>query len=185
MIINKTTIPGCFEILPKVIKDKRGVFVKTFQRSLFEENRLETVWVEEYYSLSKRRVLRGLHFQVPPHDHAKLVYCVIGKVLDAVVDLRINSPMFGQHILFDISAEKANMIYIPRGLAHGFYTLSESAIMMYNVSTIYAPEHDTGILWNSAGIAWPDDRPVISKRDAGFPSLSDFTSPFLWRKVEK
>ena len=84
--------------------------------------------------------------------------------------------------MFDLSAEKANMIYIPCGLAHGFFTLSETAIMMYKVSTVYAPDHDTGILWNSVGISWPDDKPLVSKRDEDFSCFSDFESPFVWRE---
>ena len=184
MIIKTTCINGCFEIFPHVRKDERGLFVKTFHESMFKENGLETDWAEEYYSLSKRGVLRGLHFQTPPYDHVKLVYCVAGSVLDAVVDLRVGSPTYGQHQMFDLTEEKANMIYLPCGLAHGFYTMSEKAIMMYKVSTIYAPDHDMGILWNSAGISWPDTECVISDRDKEFPSLANYESPFTWREKQ-
>jgi len=180
----ESAIPGCFEIVPRVLEDKRGLFVKTFHRSVFEDKGLDTAWVEEYYSLSKRGVLRGLHFQLPPYDHAKLVYCVAGEVLDAVVDLRVGSPTYGQYALFDVNAEKADMIYIPCGLAHGFYTRSETAIMIYKVTTVYSPDHDTGILWNSAGIPWPDRTPIISDRDTEFLRLSDFQSPFVWQEVK-
>jgi len=179
--IKQTEIPGCFEIFPKVFRDERGVFVKTFHEDVLRERGLETRFAEEYYSFSHKRVLRGLHFQLPPKDHVKLVYCVSGKVLDAVVDLRVGSPTYGEFETFELSSEKANMIYIPKGLAHGFYVLSESAIMMYKVTTVYSPEHDTGILWNSVGIPWPDLNPIISKRDSEFKSFRDFKSPFIYQ----
>jgi dTDP-4-dehydrorhamnose 3,5-epimerase len=178
--IRQTKIPGCLEILPQKLKDKRGFFVKTFHKDMFRKYLLETDFVEEYYSFSYKRVLRGLHFQVPPMDHVKLVYCISGKVLDVVVDLRIGSPTYGEFEMFDLSSEKANMIYIPKGLAHGFYVLSDNAIMVYKVSTFYSPEHDTGILWNSVGIPWPDEKPIISKRDSEFLSFKDFKSPFFY-----
>lgn len=180
MEIKKTKIPGCYEILPKILKDERGHFVKTFQKDIFQKSGLETDFVEEYYSVSRKCVLRGLHFQVPPADLVKVVYCVAGQVLDAVVDLRVGSPTYGQHQIFEMSSEKANMVYIPRGLAHGFYVLSDSAIMLYKVTSLYSSEHDAGILWNSVGIQWSDQAPIISKRDSGFPSLSNFVSPFFY-----
>ncbi|OGR64993.1 MAG: dTDP-4-dehydrorhamnose 3,5-epimerase [Elusimicrobia bacterium GWB2_63_22] len=172
-------IPGCFEILPVVREDERGRFVKTFHEPDFKELGLETRFLEEFYSVSRKGVLRGLHFQRPPHDHVKLVYCAAGKVFDAVLDLRRDSPTYGKHAVFEVSAEKANSIYIPRGLAHGFFTLSENAAVVYKVSTVYSQEHDSGILWNSAGIHWPDNSPTISGRDAGFVRFGDFTTCFL------
>jgi len=180
--LKHSKIPSCFEIIPEVFKDERGTFVKTFHEGVFKKNSLETNFAEEYYSFSCKGVLRGLHFQLPPVEHVKLVYCVSGKVLDAVVDLRVGSPTYGEFETFELSAEKANMIYIPKGLAHGFYVLSESAIMMYKVTTVYSPEHDTGILWNSVGIPWPDEKPIISKRDSEFIAFKDFKSPFVYQK---
>jgi len=119
MIFTKaeTDIPGCFELFPRKMDDMRGCFVKTYHHSAFEAHGLETDWCEDYYSVSHKRVLRGLHFQLPPHDHAKLVYCTVGSVLDAVLDMRIGSPAYGCHSLREVSAEKANMIYIPKGVA--------------------------------------------------------------------
>lgn len=174
----EAAIPGCFEIRPRIFDDLRGRFVKTFQRELFAEHGLNTDWPEEFYSVSKQGVLRGLHFQLPPHDHEKLVYCAAGEVLDAVVDLRVGSPTYGRNAIFRLSAETANMVYIPRGLAHGFLTLGASATMMYKVASVHAPRHDAGILWNSAGIDWPVDSPIVSARDAGFAPLEQFISPF-------
>jgi dTDP-4-dehydrorhamnose 3,5-epimerase len=176
----ETKIPGCYEFQLNVFKDERGSFVKTFHQDIFSSYQLETNFAEEYYSVSHRNVLRGLHFQLPPQEHTKIAYCVQGQVLDVVVDLRVGSPTYGKFETFDLSAEKANLIYIPPGLAHGFYVISEMAIMMYKVSTVYSSEHDRGILWNSAGIPWPSTNPIVSKRDSSFATLSDFNSPFVY-----
>ena len=181
MTVRETSIPGCCEITSRIIRDERGVFVKTFHQEFFQQHNLNTEWREEYYSVSHRGVLRGLHFQLPPHDHEKLVYCTSGTVLDAVVDLRNGSPAYGRHLLVELNAEQGNMLYLPRGLAHGFYVTSDSATMMYKVSSVYAHDHDSGILWNSAGIPWPDDAPELSARDTGFSSLESFSSPFYYR----
>jgi dTDP-4-dehydrorhamnose 3,5-epimerase len=121
-----------------------------------------------------------MHIQLPPVDHIKMVYCVQGKVMDAVIDLRIGSPTYGRHEIFELSAEKANSIYIPKGMAHGFCALSENTIMVYKVSTLYSPPHDSGLLWNSAGISWPISEPILSERDQSFPTLSQFESPFRY-----
>lgn len=183
MRIEPTAIPGCFQLVPDIRADERGSFVKTFREDLFREHGMATSFAEEYYSLSKRNVVRGLHFQLPPHDHAKLVYCVQGAVLDAALDLRRGSPTYGQHVTFELSAENGHMLYLPAGLAHGFCTLGEQAVMMYKVTSAYAPQHDSGIRWDSAGIAWPDDvqrAPLLSARDQGFATLAEFDSPFVY-----
>lgn len=180
--VKPTIIPGCFEIIPAVFTDDRGRFVKTFHRDMFEQQELEIDWREEYYSTSRKGVLRGFHFQLPPHDQAKLVYCVYGEVCDVVLDLRLGSPTYGKHAMFQLNGIAAQMIYIPKGCAHGFYTRSDQATMMYKVSTVYAPTHDAGLLWNSAGVPWPDDNPILSDRDKTFPSFAEFTAnPFSYR----
>lgn len=178
--IKASTISGCFELQPKVLHDARGKFVKVFHEQAFAAHGLETAFAEEYYSVSHRNVIRGLHFQLPPMDHVKLVYCVAGEVLDAVVDLRVGSATYGQYALFELSAAKANSIYIPKGMAHGFYTRSAQATMVYKVSTIYSPPHDEGVLWNSAAIPWPTSDAVLSARDEGFLPLDQFVSPFRY-----
>jgi dTDP-4-dehydrorhamnose 3,5-epimerase len=180
MDVKETKISGCYEIQPQVFQDDRGSFVKTFHQDIFDSHHLETNFTEEYYSISHRNVLRGLHFQIPPQHHVKLVYCVQGQVIDVVVDLRVNSPTYGEFQSFDLCAERANLIYVPPGLAHGFYVTSEVAIMIYKVSTVYAPECDAGILWSSVGIPWLSDHPILSKRDREFTSLADFNSPFIY-----
>ena len=175
-----TILPGCYEIQPKLIKDERGYFVKTFHEEVFRQNGLVTHFAEEYYSYSTKNVLRGLHFQVPPMAHTKIVYCLSGKVLDVIVDLRRGSPTYGKHVTIDLDAEKANMVYIPQGLAHGFYVTGSHAILQYKVTTVYSPENDSGILWSSVGIDWPDSHPIVSKRDQSFLPFEAFDSPFRY-----
>ena len=184
MEIITTRISGCYEIRPTVVRDERGTFVKTFHQDLFAGYGLATAFAEEYYSVSRFRVLRGLHFQVPPREHVKVVYCVKGRVLDAVVDLRRGSPTYGQYAAIEITGDAANMVYMTCGLAHGFYVLSEEAIVVYKVTSIHSPEHDTGIHWNSAGIPWPDRQPIVSLRDSGLVHFAEFQSPFRYESSQ-
>jgi len=176
MEINATKIPQCYEIISKVLRDKRGVFVKKFHQDIFKEYQLNLDFAEEYYSISHKDVLRGLHFQLPPMDHVKMVYCVLGSVLDVVVDLRVGSPTYRHYITFDLNSDKANTIYIPKGLAHGFCVTSEVAILVYKVSTVYDRKLDTGIVW-------PTQTPIVSDRDQGFQALSEFDSPFNYTEI--
>ncbi|MFA6310324.1 MAG: dTDP-4-dehydrorhamnose 3,5-epimerase [Sterolibacterium sp.] len=178
--IRETGIPGCLEIQPMVREDPRGRFVKIFHGPEFQKLGLETEFREEYYTTSRQNVIRGMHFQVPPFDHVKLVYCPEGSVFDVAVDIRKNSPHFGRFISIELSREKGNAIYIPKGFAHGFFVTSASATLVYKVSTVHSPDHDQGILWNSIDIPWPTERPSISDRDCSLPRLVDFDSPFLY-----
>ena len=149
MNILATPIDGCFEIRPDKFRDRRGSFVKTFNYSAFLEAGLRTDWKEEYYSVSVKHVIRGMHFQIPPHDHAKLVACLKGEIRDVVVDLRKSSSTFGQCHSVLLSAEQGNCMYVPEGLAHGFLSLTEDALVTYKVTSEYHPESDAGILWSS------------------------------------
>ena len=178
--IRPTKLAGCFELTSVVRRDARGFFVKTFHRTFFEQNGLASDFKEHYYSSSNAATLRGMHFQRPPHDHEKLVCCLSGEVLDVVVDLRVGSPTYGQADRIVLSQERGNLLYIPCGLAHGFYTLSAPAIMLYTVTTEYQPTHDAGIHWRSVPVEWPNHDPIVSERDAGFPMLEDFQSPFVY-----
>lgn len=173
-------ISGVFEIRPIVRTDARGSFVKFFHRSTFTAQKLDLEFAEMFHTTSHAGVLRGLHFQTPPHDHVKLVSCVAGTVFDAVVDLRQGSPTYGGHATFRLSQDKGNLLYLPSGIAHGFCVEAGTATMLYVTSTAYNADHDRGIAWDSAGITWPVDEPLISDRDRGFPSLDDFESPFVW-----
>jgi dTDP-4-dehydrorhamnose 3,5-epimerase len=173
-----TKIQGCFELRPTVIRDGRGYFAKIFHRSLWEELGLCVDFKEEYVSWSSAGALRGLHFQLPPMQHHKVVICVRGEVLDAAVDLRRDSPTYGAHVAVELSGTLSNALYLPAGLAHGFCVTGSEALLYYKVSSVYSPAHDSGIRWDSAGIAWPDIEPILSERDKKLGLFSSFESPF-------
>ena len=182
MRIVETKLFGCYEILPQIRRDKRGIFVKTFHAPTFKKFGLKALFKEQYYSTSSKNVIRGLHFQTPPKDHTKLIYCTDGEVLDIALDLRVGSPSYKKYVSIKLSAQKGNMIYIPKGLAHGFCTLSKTSTLVYNTTTVYNFEKDTGIRWNTAGVKWPIKNPIISDRDLNLQELKNFNSPFLFDK---
>lgn len=177
----RTRIKDCFEIQPKVNKDKRGRLVKIFEKDLFIKNKLEYKFVEEYYSISKNNVLRGLHFQIPPYEHTKIVYCVDGHVTDVLLDLRVGSPTYLEHAVIELRASTGNYLYIAKGVAHGFLVRSSTAIMVYKVSTSYTQSHDSGIRWDSAGIQWNSNEFIVSDRDNSFIEMKNFISPFEYK----
>ena len=168
---------GCYELQSTVNRDGRGLFAKTFHETLFKDLGLRSDFVEQYYSFSRRGVIRGMHYQSPPMDHAKLIYCVQGRVLDVALDMRRKSVTYLQYFVNELSADLANMVYLESGFAHGFYVLSDSAVLVYNVTSVFSPEHDQGIRWNSFGMRWPESDPILSVRDANLPLLADI-SPF-------
>ena len=178
--MNSTCIPGVKVIRSRIHEDVRGRFVKVFHRDAFHSVGLQAEYAESFYSVSRRHVIRGLHFQIPPMAHAKLVSCVQGRIQDAVVDLRRGSPTYGQYAVTELSAETGNVLYIPHGIAHGFCTLSETAVVVYHVSSLYSPEHDRGVRWDSADIPWAVNSPIMSDRDQSFPPLTAFVSPFAY-----
>lgn len=173
-----TELSGLVVIKPRIFADARGSFVKTFHDGLFRKLGLAFEPKEEFFSVSAKNVVRGMHFQVPPAAHDKLVYCVTGRVLDVVLDLRKSSPTFGRAIARELSAANREMFFIPVGFAHGFLSLEEGSVMVYKTNYVYAPEHDTGVRWDSFGFNWPVPSPVISERDVKLTAVADFKSPF-------
>ena len=161
-----------------VTKDKRGYFVKNFQRSLFEQRDLECDFKESYYTQSHEHVIRGMHFQTPPHDHAKLITVISGSIVDVILDIRKSSETYGQNFEIELSGVNKKSLYIPRGCAHGFGVLSKEAIIYYQVTSEHNPEHDKGIRFDSFGFSWPISNPVLSERDYTFPAFNNFESPF-------
>jgi dTDP-4-dehydrorhamnose 3,5-epimerase len=180
MDIEVTDIPGCYVVRPKVLRDSRGSFVKTFHSPRFAELGMRTDWKEEYYSFSSAGVVRGMHFQAPPAEHAKLVFCLAGDVLDVVVDLRRGSPAFGQARGFSLSGENRCGVYVPVGCAHGFATFASESLMYYKVTSVHAPDQDAGIAWDSIDIDWGMRDPSLSERDQGHPRLQAFDTPFVY-----
>ena len=180
MLYRKTTsIDGVYEIQADVLKDNRGQFTKIMHKEWLKNIDIPGIYDEEYCSISKKGVLRGMHFQKPPYEHAKLVYCTYGEILDVAVDLRRGSSTFGKYVSTVISHVKGNMIYIPVGFAHGFYTISDLAVVTCKQSSVFDEDSDAGILWNSIGIEWPDNNPILSDKDKKNTVFSQFESPFV------
>lgn len=170
-------LPGVRVIENFLNTDKRGHFVKTFHASKFRDSGFTDLFRESYYSESYKDVIRGMHFQKPPFEHEKLVYVTKGKILDVILDLRTNLNTYGQYITVELG-EFGSSIYIPKGLAHGFLVLSDTSTVVYNVTTEYNKNADTGIRWDSFGFEWPVKKPIISDRDSEFDEFEKFISPF-------
>lgn len=170
----KTELEGVYIIENKIFEDERGKFFKTFNKNIFLENGIDVEFRENYYSISKKDVIRGMHFQIPPKDHEKLVYVAKGKVLDVILDLRKNSKSFGKTISIELTSENGRLVFIPKGLAHGFKSLENDTMMVYNVSTEYENECDLGISWDSFNFEWKAKNPIISERDKNFESFAEF-----------
>jgi dTDP-4-dehydrorhamnose 3,5-epimerase len=178
MEVRETSLRGCFTLQPVVHADERGTLVKTYLESAFSAAGLPTHYPEQFFSQSMRGVVRGLHFQTLPAPQGKVVRCVSGEVFDVVVDLRAGSPTYGEHLTFSLTSENWTGLYVPVGFAHGFAALSDTATVAYLGTVEYRPGTDGGIRWDSAGITWPVDSPVISGRDGELPVLGDFQTPF-------
>ena len=174
----KQHIDGLYLIKPFHAEDQRGSFVKTFHAGEFEKNHLEHDFKESFYSESVKGAIRGMHFQTPPHDHAKLVFAVQGSVLDVVLDLRKKSPTYRQFRTYQLDDVTKAMLYLPRGLAHGFCALTDKATLFYFTTSVHSATHDTGIRYDSFGFDWPVKTSIVSVRDLSFAGLDEFDSPF-------
>lgn len=159
-------------------QDLRGLFVKTFNDTLFQSLGIHFNLKESYFSVSAKDVIRGMHFQLPPQQHSKIVFCPTGAILDVALDLRKHSPTFGQCFSQILSAENHKAFYIPEGFAHGFKALTNDSLTYYLVSSEYDKESDAGIAFNSFGFEWDCANPIMSDRDKNFIAFQDFKSPF-------
>ena len=182
----ETEISDVFAIEPSVFQDERGYFLESFNLEKFEEFLCPIKFVQDNESKSSKGVLRGLHFQKPPFDQAKLIRCIEGNVLDVAVDIRKGSPAFGKYIKVHLSGENKKQLFVPRGFAHGFAVLSNSAVIAYKVDNKYAPEYDAGIRWNdpNLNINWglEENEIITSDKDAALPFLSELDTPFNFFK---
>lgn len=182
MNIIQTSIAGVVIIEPRLFKDDRGYFFESFSEREFNAQIREVKFVQDNESMSSYGVMRGLHFQRPPYTQSKLVRCVKGAVLDIAVDIRKGSPTYGQYVAVELTEENHRQFFVPRGFAHGFAVLSETAIFQYKCDNFYHPEADGGIsiLDDSLGIDWriPTDHAILSEKDTKHPLLKDFDSPF-------
>lgn len=180
MNIQSISLPGAAIITLPAFGDDRGVFIKTFHDTILQQAGINFTLKESYFSTSKKDVIRGMHFQTPPHHHSKIVFCPHGAILDVIVDLRKGSSTYGQHFAQELSFENHLAYYIPEGFAHGFKSLTEGAITYYLVSSEYSKDNDTGIRYDSIGYDWGVTDPIISERDLSFTALKDFHTPFVF-----
>lgn len=184
MNIIQTEIPGGIIIEPRIFEDARGYFFESFSQREFDEKVGPVIFVQDNESKSSYGVMRGLHFQRPPFTQAKLVRCVHGAVLDVAVDIRRGSPTFGQHVAVELTEDNHRQFFIPKGFAHGFAVLSDTAVFQYKCDEFYHPEADGGIsiLDDSLGIDWhiPAGKAILSDKDTKHPLLQDFDTPFTF-----
>ena len=182
MEVIKTAIEGVVILKPKIFNDARGYFFESFSQREFDEKVMPIKFVQDNESMSSYGVMCGLHFQVPPFTQSKLVRCVKGAVLDVAVDIRKGSPTYGQHVAVELTEANHLQFFVPRGFAHGFSVLSETAVFQYKCDNFYAPQADGGIsiLDNSLGIDWkiPTEKAILSEKDTKHDLLKNFDSPF-------
>jgi len=180
MKVTKTPIEGLCIITPDVFSDERGFFFEGYQKERYQKLGVEAEFVQDNISFSKKGVLRGLHYQVPPFDQGKLVSVLQGSVLDVAVDIRSASPTFGKYVSVELSAENKKQFFIPSGFAHGFLALEEGTLFQYKCTNVYSKECDRGILWNDPelGIEWGIVNPILSPKDEQHPFWKDMLREF-------
>lgn len=186
MIIIERKFKGVFEIQLEAHEDKRGFFMRVYDTRLFEKYKIHRNWVQENHSLSvEKGVIRGMHFQFPPHSETKLVRIVRGEIYDVFIDLRKDSATFGQWDSIVLSADNKKMIYIPRGFAHGFCTLTKNCEVVYKVDNYYAPGSEDNLRWNDPdlGIDWPENNPILSEKDFKAKSFKKFIEKYKGLKI--
>lgn len=177
MNVIKTAIDGVFILEPRLFEDARGYFFESFNQREFEEKVAPVVFVQDNESKSSYGVVRGLHYQKPPYTQSKLVRVVKGAVLDVAVDVRKDSPTFGQHVAVELTGENHRQFFIPRGFLHGFSVLSEEVVFQYKCDNFYAPASEGAVAWDDPdlGIDWriPAEQVILSEKDRHHPRLKD------------
>ncbi|QQR78969.1 MAG: dTDP-4-dehydrorhamnose 3,5-epimerase [Candidatus Moraniibacteriota bacterium] len=183
MNVTKADIEGLLVVEPDIFRDDRGYFLESYNSDRYREAGIPDVFVQDNVSVSKKGVIRGLHYQTPPFAQGKLVSVLRGRVLDVVVDIRTGSPTFGRYVAVELSAENHRQFWIPAGFAHGFIALEDDTIFTYKVTNVYDKESDRGVRWNdpALGIAWPTEvPPIVSEKDTKLPLLKDIAQEFVW-----
>ena len=183
MNVTKADIEGLLVVEPDIFRDDRGYFLESYNSDRYREAGIPDVFVQDNVSVSKKGVIRGLHYQTPPFAQGKLVSVPRGRVLDVVVDFRTGSPTFGRYVAVELSAENHRQFWIPAGFAHGFIALEDDTIFTYKVTNVYDKESDRGVRWNdpALGIAWPTEvPPIVSEKDTKLPLLKDIAQEFVW-----
>ena len=181
MKMRETDFKDLYIFEHEVTSDDRGDFVKIYRSESFSGLKSHERFRECFYTVSKKGVIRGMHFQLPPNGQDKLVTVVTGEIEDVVIDLRRDSPTFLRNFSIEISSSSGLSVYVPVGFAHGFKTLEDRTTVLYLTSSVYHPESDAGIRYNSFGYSWKIDEPILSERDLKLPMLDDFKTPFqMW-----
>ncbi|ADY56921.1 dTDP-4-dehydrorhamnose 3,5-epimerase [Syntrophobotulus glycolicus DSM 8271] len=180
-IIKQSKISGCFLLKPKTFGDERGTLIKPYHSDSYKALGLHSEYNEELVVTSHKNVIRGLHFQNPPFPQIKVVSCVMGRILDVVVDIRKGSPTYGEWEGFILDNENNYSLYVPEGMAHGYAVYSENTIVCYRMSNVFMPQLDSGIKWDSAGVLWDIESPIISPKDSGLISFDKFESRFVYK----
>lgn len=180
MEIRETKLSGLIILEPKIFGDERGSFMETYNRETFARLGLDMTFVQDNESISAKGVLRGIHFQRPPFAQGKLVRVVSGRALDYAVDLRRNSPTYGQYACVELSGRNKRMMYLPEGFAHAFLSLEDDTVFNYKCTNFYNKQSEDGLLWSDKdlGIEWPVDNPILSEKDLRLGLFKDFVSPF-------
>ena len=180
MIITETALSGLYTLEPTVFQDQRGYFFESYNQEKFRQEGLDLTFVQDNQSKSQKGVLRGLHFQNPPFSQGKLVQVIKGAVLDVAVDIRKNSPTYGQHIALELSEENKLMLYISEGFAHGFLTLRDETIFSYKCTNFYSPAHESALRWDDEllNINWNVTNPIVSEKDQKATKFAEFRSQF-------
>ncbi|MDT8375596.1 MAG: dTDP-4-dehydrorhamnose 3,5-epimerase [Mariprofundaceae bacterium] len=174
MIFEETPLSGAYVVLPEVVRDERGFFARSWCSREFESRGLNPALVQCNISYNdKKGTLRGMHFQLPPHEEAKLVRCVRGSIFDVIIDLRPDSPTYCRWQGVELNEENRKALYIPEGFAHGFLTLTDDTEVLYQMSSWFVPDSAAGIRWDDPAIAidWPDEPRCVSKKDRGYPDF--------------
>lgn len=176
----ETSMPGVFELQPRVFRDSRGFFLETYHYSRYCELGISQTFVQDNHSASVKGTLRGLHYQLR-QAQSKVCRVVDGEALDVVVDIRVGSPHFGKWTTVVLSSKKQNQIYIPAGFAHGFLALTETVQFLYKCSDYYDPGDEFGVLWNdpALAIAWGSSSPILSEKDSRYPNLANISHDLL------
>lgn len=179
-------IPDVVEVTAKSFSDERGFFAELFKKSAFAEGGIKADFVQVNHSHSSRNVLRGLHYQMDSHAQGKLVGVMAGEVFDVAVDIRKGSPTYGKWVGATLSAKKGNMLWVPRGFAHGYFTISQEADVLYFVDAEYAPETERGIIWHDIDLAieWPTEKVLLSEKDMEFPEFLEIENNFVYKEMD-
>ena len=174
MKFESTLVEGCTLVTLDSFPDSRGSFTKIFNETMYKKHGIDMHCKEQFFSTSRKNVLRGMHFQREPYAHSKLILCMAGSVLDVVLDIRKDSPTFGMAASFHLEEGDGKAVFIPAGVAHGFLSLQENSVLFYNASSEQEQSAEGGILWNSFEFDWPCADPILSERDTAHESLESY-----------